>query len=43
MTTEGVEVPLGLSKGWTRNATLGRTLLADLIERGLDPSRRCCS
>jgi putative transposase len=36
ITTEGVKVPLGLWEGSTENATLARTLLADLVDRGLD-------
>ena len=39
ITTEGVKVPLGLWEGSTENATLARTLLADLIDRGLDPEQ----
>jgi putative transposase len=39
ITTEGVKVPLGLWEGSTENATLARTLLADLVERGLDPEQ----
>ncbi len=39
ITTEGVKVPLGLWEGSTENATLARTLLADLVERGLDPGQ----
>jgi putative transposase len=35
-------VALGLWEGSTENATLARTLLADLVDRGLDPSRRSC-
>ncbi len=36
ITTEGVKIPLGLREGSTENATLARTLLADLVDRGLD-------
>jgi len=36
ITTEGVKIPLGLWEGSTENATLVRTLLADLVDRGLD-------
>jgi hypothetical protein len=36
VTTDGVKVPLGLWDGSTENATVARTLLADLIDRGLD-------
>ena len=36
VTTEGVKVPLGLWEGSTENATLARSLLADLVDRGLD-------
>jgi transposase-like protein len=36
VTTEGVKVPLGLWDGSTENATVARTLLADLVDRGLD-------
>jgi putative transposase len=39
ITTEGVKVPLGLWEGSTENATLVRTLLADLVDRGLDPDQ----
>jgi putative transposase len=39
ITTEGVKVPLGLWEGSTENATLARTLLADLVDRGLDPAQ----
>ena len=43
ITTEGVKVPLGLWEGSTENATLARTLLADLIDRGLDPEQAILS
>jgi putative transposase len=39
ITTEGVKVPLGLWEGSAENATLARTLLADLVDRGLDPEQ----
>jgi transposase-like protein len=39
ITTEGVKLPLGLWEGSTENATLARTLLADLVDRGLDPAQ----
>src|SRR3954463_2373804 len=39
ITTEGIKIPLGLWEGSTENATLARTLLADLVERGLDPEQ----
>jgi transposase-like protein len=39
ITTDGVKVPLGLWEGSTENATLARSLLADLVDRGLDPSQ----
>src|SRR3954469_12452116 len=39
ISTEGVKIPLGLWEGLTENATLVRTLLADLVDRGLDPSQ----
>jgi putative transposase len=39
ITTEGVKVPLGLWEGSTENATLARSLLADLVDRGLDPGQ----
>src|ERR687887_1387452 len=39
ITTEGVKVPLGLWEGSTENATLARTLLSDLVDRGLDPEQ----
>ena len=34
-----VKIPLGLWEGSTENATLARTLLADLADRGLDPAQ----
>src|SRR5229473_3754427 len=37
ITTEGVKIPLGLWEGSTENATVATALLADLVERGLDP------
>jgi putative transposase len=37
ITTDGVKIPLGLWEGSTENATLARALLADLVDRGLDP------
>jgi transposase-like protein len=39
ITTEGVKIPLGLWEGSTENATLARTLLVDLVDRGLDPEQ----
>jgi putative transposase len=39
ITTEGVKLPLGLWEGSTENATLARALLADLVDRGLDPEQ----
>ena len=39
ISTEGVKVPLGLWEGSTENATLVRMLLADLVDRGLDPEQ----
>jgi transposase-like protein len=39
ITTAGVKIPLGLWEGSTENATLARTLLADLVDRGLDPEQ----
>jgi len=39
ISTEGVKVPLGLWEGSTENAALARTLLADLVDRGLDPEQ----
>jgi hypothetical protein len=39
ITTEGVKIPLGLWEGSTENATLARTLLADLVDRGLAPEQ----
>jgi putative transposase len=40
ITTDGVKIPLGLWEGSTENATLARTLLADLVDRGLDPEQQ---
>jgi len=39
ITTDGAKIPLGLWEGSTENATLARTLLADLVDRGLDPEQ----
>jgi transposase-like protein len=39
ISTEGVKIPLRLWEGSTENATLARTLLADLVDRGLDPEQ----
>ena len=39
ITTEGVKIPLGLWEGSTENVTLATSLLADLVERGLDPEQ----
>src|SRR4051812_9675856 len=39
ISTEGHKIPLGLWEGSTENATLARTLLADLLDRGLDPEQ----
>src|ERR687892_544650 len=39
VSTDGVKIPLGLWEGSTENATLARTLLADLVDRGLDPGQ----
>jgi transposase-like protein len=39
ISTEGVKIPLGLWEASTENATLARTLLADLVDRGLDPGQ----
>jgi transposase-like protein len=39
ISTDGVKIPLGLWEGSTENATLARQLLADLVDRGLDPGQ----
>ena len=39
ITTEGVKIPLGLWEGSTENATVVGMLLADLVDRGLDPEQ----
>ena len=39
ISTEGVKIPLGLYEGSTENATLVGMLLADLVDRGLDPEQ----
>jgi transposase-like protein len=39
ISTDGVKIPLGLWEGSTENATLARTLLADLVDRSLDPEQ----
>jgi putative transposase len=39
ISTEGVKIPLGLWEGSTENATLVSMLLADLVDRGLDPDQ----
>ena len=39
ITTDGVKIPLGLWEGSTENATLAKDLLADVVDRGLDPEQ----
>jgi transposase-like protein len=39
ISTEGVKIPPGLWEGSTENATLVSMLLADLVDRGLDPTQ----
>jgi len=39
ITTQGVKIQLGLWEGSTENATVATALLADLVERGLDPEQ----
>jgi putative transposase len=39
ITTEGVKIPLGLWEGSTENAAVATALLADLVERGIDPEQ----
>ena len=39
ISTDGVKIPLGLWEGSTENATLARLLLADPVDRGLDPEQ----
>jgi putative transposase len=39
ISTDGVKIPLGLWEGSTENATLVGMLLADLVDRGLDPEQ----
>jgi len=39
ISTDGAKIPLGLWEGSTENATLARSLLADLVDRGLDPGQ----
>jgi transposase-like protein len=39
ISTEGVKIPLGLWEGSTENATLVSMLLAELVDRGLDPEQ----
>ena len=39
ISTEGMKIPLGLWEGSTENATLASALLADLVDRGLDPEQ----
>ena len=34
-----MKIPLGLWEGSTENAALARALLADLVDRGLDPEQ----
>lgn len=38
VTADGTKVPVGLRVGDTENATVVKALLADLVDRGLDPS-----
>ena len=39
ISTDGVKIPLGLWEGSTENATVVGMLLADLVDRGLDPEQ----
>jgi len=39
VTAQGKKTILGLHEGGTENATVARTLLTNLVERGLDPTR----
>jgi putative transposase len=39
ISTDGVKIPLGLWEGSTENATLAGMLLADVVDRGLDPEQ----
>ena len=39
ISTDGVKIPLGLWEGSTETATLVGMLLADLVDRGLDPDQ----
>ena len=39
ISTDGVKIPLGLWEGSTENATVARSLLSDLVDRGLDPQQ----
>jgi transposase-like protein len=39
ISTDGLKIPLGLWEGSTENATVATALLADLVERGLDPEQ----
>jgi hypothetical protein len=39
ITTDGVKIPRGLWEGSTENATLARSLLSDLVDRGPDPEQ----
>ena len=39
ITTEGVKIPLGLWEGFDRERDARATLLADLVDRGLDPEQ----
>ena len=39
ISSEGAKIPLGLWEGSTENATVATALLADLVERGLDPEQ----
>lgn len=39
ITTEGIKLPLGLWEGSTENAAVARSLLSDLVDRGLDPEQ----
>jgi transposase-like protein len=39
ISTEGVKLPLGLWEGSSENAAVTRSLLSDLVDRGLDPEQ----
>ena len=43
ITTDGTKIPVGVAHGDTENAAVVKTVLADLVDRGLRFERACWS